>query len=206
LIIRSFLGGLLTPFFILVFIFVGNIPLNKKFKTDIRTNIIRPALEAIGEWSPEAEELIYGTGQQESRYKHRRQLIKNKEGKLVPRGRARGYFQMEPATFRDHVDWMMGRGHYQGERPRTKYLEGIRKLNGGKDPTLDDVQLNDKVAAAMARIHYKRRPGAIPKDTLGQAQYWKKHYNTYLGAGTVDEYMKNYRKLMEANGNGGQKV
>jgi hypothetical protein len=48
----------------------------------------------------------------------------------------------------------------------------------------------------MARVHYLRRPEPIPTDLTGQAEYWKKWYNTYLGAGTVEEYIENYKKYV----------
>lgn len=45
------------------------------------------------------------------------------------------------------------------------------------------------VAAAVARLHYKLRPGAIPATLRGRGEYWKKHYNSVLGKGSVDDYI-----------------
>ena len=49
-------------------------------------------------------------------------------------------------------------------------------------------------ATAMTRIHYLRIKGALAEhdDIDGQAHYWKQHYNTPQGKGTVEEYVENY--------------
>ena len=53
-------------------------------------------------------------------------------------------------------------------------------------------------ACAMARIHYLRKPEPLPAhdDIEGLARYWKEHYNTFLGKGTVEEFVHNYRRLV----------
>ena len=45
----------------------------------------------------------------------------------------------------------------------------------------------------LARVHLLRFSEALPSDMLGQAKYWKKYWNTSLGAGTLKHFM-------EANG------
>ncbi|MDR9502667.1 MAG: hypothetical protein RI601_12795, partial [Desulfurivibrionaceae bacterium] len=47
----------------------------------------------------------------------------------------------------------------------------------------------------MARLQYLRVPDALPDhfDIAGLAAYWKQHYNTPAGRGTVDEFIKNYQ-------------
>ena len=51
-------------------------------------------------------------------------------------------------------------------------------------------------AAAMARVHYLRRPEALPPagDVEALGQYWKNFYNTFLGKGTVEEFVENYHR------------
>jgi len=46
------------------------------------------------------------------------------------------------------------------------------------------------VAAIAARLHLLNIPEAIPADKAGQAEYWKKYYNTAAGKGTVKKYLK----------------
>jgi len=66
-------------------------------------------------------------------------------------------------------------------------LEGI-----GKFCDASEMIWNLRYSVAMCRIHYYRQPGAIPKDIQGQAEYWKKYYNTPMGKGTADDYVYNY--------------
>jgi len=41
-------------------------------------------------------------------------------------------------------------------------------------------------------LHYRRVPAALPKvDNLShQAKYWKAHYNTVKGKGTIKHFME----------------
>ncbi len=49
-------------------------------------------------------------------------------------------------------------------------------------------------ACGMARILYSRSRKDIPATLEGQAAYWKEHYNTSSGSGTVEEYIKAYER------------
>ena len=55
-----------------------------------------------------------------------------------------------------------------------------------------DLETNDLYACAMCRIHYQRVREPLPDadDLEGQAAYWKAHYNTPLGAGTVEHFIE----------------
>ena len=50
----------------------------------------------------------------------------------------------------------------------------------------------------MARIHYLRVPEALPAadDVVGLAAYWKRYYNTELGAGTVEKFVESYQRIL----------
>lgn len=52
------------------------------------------------------------------------------------------------------------------------------------------------VAAAFARIHYKLIPDEFPLTLEERAQYWKTHYNTVQGKGTVGQYIANAKRLL----------
>lgn len=54
----------------------------------------------------------------------------------------------------------------------------------------------DRAACLFARLHYLRVPTAVPESLLGQAEYWKKHYNTHLGAGTIPGYLDAYQRYV----------
>ena len=53
---------------------------------------------------------------------------------------------------------------------------------------------NLSFAVAMCRIVYRRRPTPLPAvgDGKGMAEIWKQDYNTDLGRGTVEEFMRNW--------------
>ena len=140
----------------------------------LREQIVRPALKHIGLWSHVAENLVMGTGYQESRYQHLVQL---------GNGPAKGLWQMEPRT---HDDIWSNFLKY-----RKSLRDSVTELT--VQPWANEMVWNLQYAAAMCRVHYFRVPKALPEDTpTGLAHYWKDHYNTYLGKGTVEEFVKNY--------------
>ena len=142
---------------------------------EVLDHIIRPTIGHMGHGGANAENLILGTALVESGLRHLVQIG----------GPALGIFQMEPATFRDHQEWL-------DARPDWRLSEQIEVVTGvdpqGAEP--DDLIFNLRLACAFARVHYLRRPGALPDSPEGQADYWKRHYNTHLGRGTVDHYMR----------------
>lgn len=130
---------------------------------------------------PEAVELLMGTCAQESHLgKYRRQL---------GGGPALGIFQMEPATFRDIRDNYLA--YHEDLRNKIMEISGVSALEA------EDLVENDRLAVCMTRAHYSRVRDAIPASLEGQAQYWKQHYNTPLGKGTVEEYIANYKNLVK---------
>lgn len=52
------------------------------------------------------------------------------------------------------------------------------------------------VATAFARVHYKLIPAEFPLTVEGRAEYWKRYYNTVAGAGTVEQYVQNVKRLL----------
>lgn len=53
------------------------------------------------------------------------------------------------------------------------------------------MQWSPLVSVIMARLKYRLIPYEIPTDRYGRANYWKKWYNSELGAGSPEEYMHN---------------
>jgi len=140
-------------------------------------HVIVPALNAIGLNSQAAQELVLGTALQESNLYYLKQL---------GAGPAMGLFQMEPATHDDI--WT----HYLIYKPR---LAGkVHTISAQQTP--EELIGNLWYAAAMCRIHYLRVKAPLPEagDIDAQAAYWKKYYNTPLGAGMVEEYMENWKR------------
>lgn len=146
-----------------------------------REHVIRATLQPMGLWSPEAEELLIGTAAHESQL-----------GTFVAQvgGPALGVFQMEPFTWRDiyqtflaYNNKLMGRIH------------GIVPMTGRK---AEDMITDLRYACVMARLRYYRVSDPLPAadDLQGQARYWKQHYNTPKGRGTVEQYVKDYRRYV----------
>ena len=97
---------------------------------------------------------------------------------------------MEPATLEDIY------ANYLAYRPD---LQG--KANAFIIPAMtkpDNLTCNLAFAAVMCRVHYLRKPGALPdaNDIPGMAGYWKQHYNTPLRKGSVHEFVENYNRYV----------
>ncbi len=145
-------------------------------------NTIRPALRSIELWTPAAGELLLGTAIVESDLMHRRQF---------PRGPARSFFQMEPAT---HDDIWNNFLKYKPDLARA-----ISSLMTSPDADkLVELEKNDKYACAMARAHYARVKWPLPTagEVVAMARYWKDFYNTAGGLGTWQKYVEKWNKVM----------
>ena len=55
----------------------------------------------------------------------------------------------------------------------------------------ENLATNLMYGAAICRLCYYRKPDALPEagDIEAQAAFWKQHYNTPLGKGTVSKYV-----------------
>lgn len=141
----------------------------------IREYVVIPALTQINSYSLNAEQLVMATGMAESNM----EFIHQKGG-----GPARGLFQLEPVSHDDI--W----SRFLSKKPML--LNDLRAL------IMKDMDLHDQLhgnlfyAAAMCRIFYLRFRQPLPDagDWQGMAEYWKKYYNTHLGAGTVDGFIQ----------------
>ena len=121
----------------------------------------------------EAVALIYETGNAETGY---RNLVQMGGGPAV------SFFQLEPATIQDIFN-----NYVEYRQPLLEVLIEI-----GLDPMNLEfcVKTNIAIAICMCRFHYRRVPSAIPKTKEQRAIYWKEYYNTNLGKGTIDHFLK----------------
>jgi hypothetical protein len=53
-----------------------------------------------------------------------------------------------------------------------------------------DLRYNPYLALLFTRLHYRLRPEPIPATRSQRAEYWKQWYNTKIGAGTPEHYLK----------------
>ena len=144
--------------------------------------VIEPALKDINMYSKGAEQLLLGTACVESRLGTYIKQI---------RGPAMGIFQIEPNTHTDlwkhyiayrsdlklRLTNMVPKSQWRTDQRRPHHFALINSLS---------------YSTAMARLVYRRHPDAMPQedDWEGMAAFWKKAYNTYLGAGTEEKFMK----------------
>lgn len=137
--------------------------------------IITPTLAELGLYREEAAKLVLYTAAHESLC-----------GKYIKQvgGIALGIYQCEPLTHADIARFIKTRHNL--------YINFIQatsipaSLFGNDDLLVSNL----RYATAICRIHYYRIPHPIPTDLEGMAKYWKKYYNTSLGKGKVDDFIK----------------
>lgn len=143
--------------------------------------VIAPTLIFMGMDSPAARNLLLGTIAQES---HMGRWLKQINGPAL------GIAQMEPATHDDI--WT----NYLAYRP--SLVAKLEQLLCPGFSKVEQLKWNLAYATAMARIHYRRVPKSLPEaddhELLGM--YWKEHYNTFEGKGTLTEFNHNYERFV----------
>lgn len=98
-------------------------------------------------------------------------------------GPAKGLCQMEPATAFDTFRWLKGKPVIW-QRLTWIWMQ----LGTVPHFTPTDAEMgyfltsHDPFALALARVHYKMFEEPFPDQLLNQARYWKKYWNTPLGA------------------------
>jgi hypothetical protein len=148
----------------------------------LREYIVRPVLTRLSLHSKVAENLVIGTALHESHLVYLHQI----------KGPALGVYQMEPATHYDiHENYLKYRrdlkmqvirfsGHFSGDIPDPGELMG-----------------NLFYATAMCCVHYLRVKEQLPANSAGElAGYWKRHYNTKLGKGTVEQALPHFTRAI----------
>jgi hypothetical protein len=137
--------------------------------------IIDPTLEYMSKYNPlfksrAARALLLGTALAESNLDYLRQV----------KGPAISVYQIEPATLKDLFRWTKASPYYN-----------MVTASMTENPNIEqELIYNLRFATIMARLYYFRKPGVIPATLDGIAQYWKTHYNTRLGKGTVEGFKK----------------
>ena len=143
-------------------------------------DLIERILKSMDLYSSEALDLVYKTGKVESGYKYLRQI----------KGPARGLFQCEAWVA---VDICKNYLEYRKDLMRKVAESTMVKLSYFVDPKEEDwdflLETNVAVQIAMCRLHYRRIPKPLPSSAEGQAEYWKKYYNSMAGRGTVEDFL-----------------
>ncbi len=154
--------------------------------SQLREYVVIPALQQLGMHSLAAEQLVLGTIAQESHGSYLKQLGK---------GPALGLIQMEPATHKDlWINFIKYKRAIKNALlvMTSDSVDECYEVNGWPDHVA--LIWNLRYAIAMCRVHYYRKPQTLPKasDISALATYWKEHYNTVHGAGTVEEFINNF--------------
>lgn len=98
----------------------------------------------------------------------------------------KGVFQLDKIGFEDAIS--------QNSAIKAQALKmgyNLDLLDYSKPEVTQDILLN----TMLARLLYYKKPGSIPSTREGRAAYWKKYYNSVLGAGTIQAYLDRSSKL-----------
>lgn len=148
--------------------------------------IIFPTLARMGEKynSQAARQLLLATSGQESRC--------GDYFKQLGAGPALGIYQMEPPTVDDlYVN-------YLAPQKLEPLVLQFASQAGQESPELVSLLGETFYATALARMNYWRRKEAHPKfnDFNGMWAYYKKYWNSHLGAATEAEFKANWNKFV----------
>jgi len=141
-------------------------------------------------YSPEAENLIFGTGLVESNYDYLKQWNN---------GVARSWWQIEPGmtgaldTIVNYLDYrknLLGKCAVAAKVAPFYFRVGVEE-----EEVRDLLEINISYAIIMCRLKYRRVPKKLPKTVKGMANYWKKYYNSDLGKGDPKEFIERYENV-----------
>lgn len=143
---------------------------------EFRLYVIRPTLVHLELWSSAAELLLLGTALAESNL---RWLVQKRGGPGL------GLYQIEPVTHKDVWESYLSKSMKSKLKAKVVWLTSRNPLN-------EQLVCNLAYATAIARVIYWRKPEALPEadNIKGLAKYWKDHYNTYLGAGKEEDFVR----------------
>lgn len=146
-----------------------------------RDYVVIPVLKRINLYSDAATQLIIGTFWHESAgITYIKQVG----------GPACGGLQMEPFTHHDIYDNYLA---YKSEL-KAKIQSQANSFEANADYPDDSLISNLAYQVAMCRVHYLRVSDPLPpaNDIERLAKYWKQHYNTQAGKGSVEKFMRHF--------------
>ena len=158
--------------------------LEKMDVNNFRVEIVRPALVLCGLWSESAENLLIGTALAESNLNWLTQ---------VGGGPGLSFLQIEPRSYDDVVKYL--------HRPDNAKLKDriLAACFMEVFPEAKCLTWNIRLAVLIARLIYWRRPEPLPKadDIENLAKTWKSQYNSALGKGTVEHFIKSWNERVQ---------
>ena len=147
--------------------------------------LIARVLRKMNMYSADAVQLVYRTGLVESNYKYIRQI----------KGPARGFYQIEPGMtccMDICINYLRFRKKLLKIVSDICHLDEKYFLEPKEDEWSDILESSIVAGIVMCRLKYRRCPKPLPKkdDIIGQSRYWKKYFNSSLGAGTPEKFQK----------------
>ena len=143
-------------------------------------DLIDRVLEKIDLYSKDAADLVLKTMKVESRLEYIRQI----KGPAVGLGQCESWVS---------VDCITNYLSYRPDLMKKVANACCVKLSYFTAPNEKDwawiLETNIAVQIAMCRLHYRRIPKPLPSSAEGQAEYWKKYYNSMAGRGTVEDFL-----------------
>ena len=138
--------------------------------------------------SPEAVELVLATGIVESRYEYIRQMGD---------GPARSFWQVEPASAVDNLaHYLVHRSSLMQKCAEASLVDLKHWQNYDEQVWADILEKNIASGIIHCRLKYWRVPKRMPNTIEGQADYWKKYYNTEGGAGDPEHFVESVKKYL----------
>lgn len=141
--------------------------------------------------------LLFGTAAQESGLQWERQRTPRWEGVIGGFGK----WQCETGSIAASLEYLRRRPDVCERATQFVFCDpkapadAILRLS--EDAILWGLRMhdNDRLSCLLGRTHYMRVPSAVPHTVDEQADYWKRHFNTAAGAGTVNQYCKSWARL-----------
>lgn len=142
--------------------------------------------------------LLFGTAAHESAgFRYRRQLgfsYRSRSG-------AWGLWQIESASVADSLVDLISKDKLELSNNAARWVGQSDDMSWHwwVGETSHDIcksmVISDRVSCLFSRLHYLRFPEPVPESLGDQAAYWKAHYNTYLGRGTPEDYLRSWVKF-----------
>ena len=138
--------------------------------------------------SEEAVDLVLATGIVESRYEYIRQMGD---------GPARSFWQVEPASAVDNLaHYLVHRSRLMQKCAEASLVDVKHWQNYDERVWADILEKNIASGIIHCRLKYWRVPKKMPNTLEGQADYWKKYYNTEGGKGDPEHFIESVKKWM----------
>lgn len=139
--------------------------------------------------------LLLGTGATESGFTQRRQ----RNYSMAENSGAWGLWQTEEGSVQDNINRLKRDDLLR--KNCSLFLLGHEDMSGILNTSshclLRMIYSWDRLAILMCRLHYFKFKAPIPKDLQGQAEYYKIYYNTMLGKGSSEKYLKDFKRYVK---------